>query len=231
MTAALAGRGVWVIGAGGAIGAGVSDHLDGVGARVVRSSRSSGDPRVDVRDAASVVAGEAVARERLGGIDALVVSITVPIFGDFLELDDSAWTTVLDTKLTGSLRAVRAVAPGMIERGGGDIILIAGTGRGVPPLLTHLPGGAANAALNFLVQGLSARLGREGIRINSISPGPIQSPRLDAMKAVGASGATHIGRPGTVGDVASAVAFLLSPEGGFVAGTNLVLDGGGRLGL
>lgn len=216
----MTGDVVWVVGGSGAIGSAIASRLRRDGSFVIASSRNTIPERdavpLDVRDADSV----AGALRTIGAIDGLVVSVAIPGFGDFLELADDLWRDVFETKLFGSLRVIRAVLPGMIERKRGRIVLV--TGRGVNPPPRHLPGASVNAALNLIVQGLGGRYAADGIRINAVAPGPIASPRLSALAGDGASA-----RQGKPSDVADAVAFLLSEEARFINGTVLVADGGG----
>lgn len=230
----------WVTGASGALGGGIAHALAGTGAVVVASSRKAVSDLalrdglywlgVDVTDDADVRRAAQVILERFGRIDGLVTSTNLPVFGEFDELTDEDWLTVINVKLLGSLRPLRAIAPAMEARGEGAVVLISGTGRGTPPSLKHLPGASMNAALNFLVPGLASRFGPKGIRVNAVAPGPIQSPRHDRMKQIG-SGGGGIKLPiaGTPEDVAQAALYLLSPQARFITGITVPVDGGGRL--
>lgn len=229
---------IWVSGASGTLGRATAIHLAEEGAIVIASGRDPGRlpehdgifPFVlDITDAAATVAVANNVVERFGSIDGLVTSTTIPVFGDFLDLEDAAWLSVINTKLLGSLRPIRAVLPHFISRQEGRIVVLSGRG-GIQPSPQHLPGSSVNAALNLLVQGLGVQYGPMGIRINAVSPGPIQSPRSDAMIAAGDGKVpeTPIPGPGLPSDVADAVAFLLSERSRFITGTNLLVDGGGR---
>ena len=233
------GKVVWVVGASGAIGEDIARHLVREGAAVVASSRSIETAGVDIKgaellnvDVSSYESAKAAAdriMETHGRLDGLVVTTTLPIFGDFLDLDDAEWEAVLQTKLMGTVRLVRAVIPHMQAGGGGAIVALSG-GGGVNPSLRHLPGSVANAGVNLVVKGLAKRFGPDQIRINVVSPGPIESPRLEAIKkAKGPSVVTALGGAGKVDDVSGAVAYLLSDAAKYVSGANLAVDGGGRL--
>ncbi|MGE0233660.1 MAG: SDR family NAD(P)-dependent oxidoreductase, partial [Flavobacteriaceae bacterium] len=123
----IKGQVVWVVGAAGTIGRSTAEALVAEGAKVIVSSRGieDADPpiagataiNVDARDAASIKAAAARIANEFGGLDGLVVSTTLPIFGDLLELADEDWEKVLDTKLIGSIRLTRAAAPEMIRKG------------------------------------------------------------------------------------------------------------------
>ncbi|MFF7709045.1 SDR family oxidoreductase [Pseudomonas sp. NPDC007930] len=225
----------WVTGASGALGSAIALHLHRSGAQVVASSREITrlpvptelwwSLAVDVAHEQAV--GRAVGQivERYGRVDGLVTCTTGPGFGDFHTLQDDVWATVLDTKLMGSVRAVRAVLPGMLARHRGSIVMLTGRGGSVPPP-RHLPGSCANAALNLLAQGLATQYGEQGIRVNTVAPGPIASPRLEQMKAGVAAATSALGGPGRPEDVAAAVAFLLSEQAAHITGICLPVDGG-----
>src|SRR6187549_785219 len=125
----------------------------------------------------------------------------------------------MDTKYMGSLRAIRAVLPSMLDRRFGRIVVLSG-GGGTFPRPVHLPGGGANAALELVARGLAKRYANEGIRVNVVAPGPIQSPRMraivDASNAAGqGDGNVPIGQPR---DVAEAICYLLSARSEFING-------------
>ncbi|MGE0583888.1 MAG: SDR family NAD(P)-dependent oxidoreductase [Flavobacteriaceae bacterium] len=234
----IKGQVVWVVGAAGTIGRSTAEALVAEGAKVIVSSRGieDADPpiagataiNVDARDAASIKAAAARIANEFGGLDGLVVSTTLPIFGDLLELADEDWEKVLDTKLIGSIRLTRAAAPEMIRKGRGSIVLISGLG-GFNPSLTHIPGSIANAGINLFVKGAAKRLGPDNIRINAISPGAIRSPRLDAMQGKGSGIKTPMGGAGEPADIAETVMFLLSDRSKYITGSVISVDGGGLL--
>lgn len=225
----------WITGASGALGHAIAWHLHRSGAQVVASSREIArvpvpserwlSLAVDVTEEAAVGGAAGQIIERYGRVDGLVTCTTAPGFGDFHTLQDDVWATVLGTKLMGSVRAVRAVLPGMLAQRRGSIVMISGRGGSVPPP-RHLPGACANAALNLLAQGLATQYGQHGIRVNTVAPGPIASPRLEQMKAGVATATSALGGPGRPEDVATAVAFLLSHQAAHITGTCLPVDGG-----
>lgn len=246
--APLAGEVAWVVGGSGSLGHAVAMALKGQGAAVVVSSRrvaahwpdaTSGDPQplcsepVDLSTAASVHAAcDQVLRHR-GRIDILVNCSAASRLGGFLEMDDAAWNEVLQTKLLGYVRTMRAVLPGMLARGSGVVVNISGRG-GRQPTPAHLPGCCANAAVQVLSKGLADSVAGRGVRINCVAPGPIDTPRHHdiasgnaALQAPGASRLPPAGRLGTPHDVASAVLFLCSPAAAYIHGITLPVDGGG----
>ncbi|MEQ7918586.1 SDR family oxidoreductase [Xanthomonas sp. WHRI 1810A] len=226
---------IWITGASGALGHAICEHLHRARARIIVSGRTldtlpsarDGLERLalDVTDRLAVDAGAQQILDRYGRIDGLVTCTTIPRFGDFLSLQDDDWSDVLNAKLLGSIRPARSVIPAMISQRGGSIVFITGRGGTVPPP-KHLPGSCANASLNLLAQGLATEYGQHGIRVNALAPGPIQSPRLEAMKSGVANARSALGGPGRPDDVAAAVSFLLSSQARHITGVCLPVDGG-----
>lgn len=240
---------IWVAGATGVVGAALAPLLASQGAVVAISGRDESKlqavasavaqagaaPRVyelDVRDgpAVSAVAERIVAD--CGGIDGLVNSMAARAFGDFLTLPDDAWHDVLETKFMGYLRTMRAVIPHMRERGGGSIVNISGRG-GRQPTPAHLPGGSANAGINLLSKGLADIFQPDGIRVNVVAPGPVESERFDIIEKSnvrawgGENRRAALDRRAQPIDIANAVAFLLAPQSSHITGVVLAVDGGG----
>lgn len=237
------GRPVWLIGAGGTIGQAIARLLSERGAVLALSGRHRGA----LESLAGSLPGKAIAvpvdllyetsvretaqaiKAELGPIGSLVTSVSISAFGEFLDLTDDVFTEAMATKYMGAVRAMRAVLPDMIAQRYGRIVTLSG-GSGTNPRPVHMPGGAANAALELLSRGVAMRYANDGVRVNVIAPGPISSPRMQAIVASSnAAGQGDGERPtGQPHDVAEAVAYLLGPRSNFVNGTVLKLDGGIR---
>lgn len=246
MGSTLQGRIVWVVGASGAIGSVITARLAQEGATVVASSRSAEKLEqlaaslqavapvlalpADIGDAAAVQAAVSTIVARHGRIDGLVNCTSVSAFAPFLDLDDATWERVLDSKLMGYVRTMRACLPHMIAAGSGAIVNISGR-SGRQPSPAHLPGGCANAAINLLGKGVSDAYRDQGIRVNTVAPGPIRSGRLDSLNAASAHAApapaAASGPPvGEPIDVAEAVVWLLSDSARHLNGSLVAVDGG-----
>ncbi len=243
----LEGKIAWVAGGTGWLGQATVRALAAEGARIVISSRREDACRA-LADEIAASGGEAFALAldttepdapraaaarivaRWGGIDILVNSMSVAAYGPFLDLDRATFQAAFDAKYFGYIACLQAVLPVMLDHGAGAIVCISGTG-GKMPIGIHMAGGSINAALNLIVRGLATDHARSGIRINAVSPGPISSPRQDAMQEAGARADSSVpmGRLGEPGEVADAVLFLASERARYITGTVLYVDGGGVL--
>lgn len=252
------GQVAWVVGASGAIGQAIASALAADGIHVFASGRQSlaleplvrpSDSShgcvealpVDVRCDGSVASALRSILGSLGRLDILVNTTTVPTFGPFEQLSDAQWLEVLDTKLMGYVRTLRAVLPVMIGQQYGRIVNITGRG-GRQPSAAHLPGSCANAAVNLLTKGLADTYGSRNIRVNAVAPGPIRSDRLQHLLRASRQANepdtpgqlrmnSPIPREGTPEDVANAVLYLVSPRSDYITGIVLQVDGGGTVAL
>lgn len=192
MTGVLAGRTALVTGAGNGIGRAMVRELSAAGARVVLVGRNRGklestvadpaglDGRIatcDVADPASVadLASE-LADER---ISILVNNAGVPgPVADLVDIDPDAWDEVFATNVRGVYLMCRAFLPGMVAHGEGDVVNVASV-SGKRPLARRTPYCASKIAVIGLSTTLAAEVGPHGVRVNTLSPGPVRGPRMD----------------------------------------------------
>ena len=217
-------------GAAVAIGARREDE----GNAVVEEIKSQGGQAIfvktDVTDASQVEALVAAAVSEFGGLD--IAFNNAGIEGAALapmmdETEDNA-RRVLEVNYFGLWHSMRAEIPELQKRGGGVIInttSVAGL-RGFPAFSSYV-------SSKFAVEGLSRSVAQEvaplGIRVNTVAPGPIETPLLDRATGGDASGFTQmvpLQRAGTPEEVAALVTFLASPEATYVTATSLRVDGG-----
>ena len=252
----LNGKRVVLCGAAGVLGRAIAARLAAEGARLVLLGRdlqalqsivASLTPLgiehhaivCDLSSAESVDAAIAQAERIQGAIDVFVSAAGAAQGGVFWEIDDAAWRSNLEVKLFGTIRVLRAVAPRMIARGGGRIVLVVGNSARQPePRM--LPGAAANAALLAIVRGLAEELGPHGVAINALNPGPVRSSRWDRLMQAAAEREgitvalaearflekTALRRLASAEEVAAHVAFFASPVAAHLTGTSLTIDGG-----
>ena len=190
----------------------------------------------DVTDSASVKAAVDAVMSEHGRIDVLHNNVGTTIMGGPVELTEEDWHTVLDVNLTSAFLTCKHVLPGMLARGKGAIINISSIAAirftGYPYAAYY----AAKAGVNQFTVGLALQYARQGIRVNAIMPGLMNTPLIyqqisgqyadaEAM-ARARHEATPMGRMGTGWDIAAAAVFLASDEANYITGVCLPVDGG-----
>jgi len=247
--------GALVTGGSKGIGFAIARELSARGHPVVIAARSrdqvedaarriggdTGNPvhgvRADLADRSAAAALVARAIELCGRLEVLVNNVGGSAFGGILEITDAQWDDAFDVKFFGAVATMRAAIPHMIDRGGGAIVNIAGTG-GVQINPAHMAGGAANIALIHLTKTVAQQVGRHGVRINAVSPGPTATDRWQQAIAGMKDGAEvdayvqrataeiPLGRVGQPEDIAAMVCFLASGEASYVTAQHFIVDGG-----
>ncbi len=188
----------------------------------------------DIRDEAQVSGAVARLNERFGHVTVLVNNAAVMPSGALHETAVDDFDRCLAVNLRGTYLVSRAVIPGMLAQGSGSIIHTASvTGMlGLPGLAVY---SATKGALIALARAMSTDYARQGIRVNTVSPGTIDSPMLHDFLAAQSNpeplrqqfDEMHpIGRVGTIDEVASVFVFLASDEASFITGANYTVDGG-----
>jgi len=145
------------------------------------------------------------------------------------EMDPAEWRRVVDVNLTGTFNGVRALAPGMVERGEGAIVNTSSVaGKTFFPIVaSHYA--ATKSAIIGLTKHWAGELGPHGIRVNALAPGRIATPMVNGVAPeVNAAevARTPLGRLGEPAEVADVALWLTSPEASFVTGQTIDVAGG-----
>ena len=185
----------------------------------------------DITDAAAVDAAVQAVLAAHGRIDVLVNNAGADVFSDPLTLSDEDWERCLALNLKGAWHVCRAVLPSMQTQGAGSIVNIASV-HGHKIIAGCFPYPVAKHGLVGLTRALGIEYAARGIRVNSISPGLILVPRIEAWfaRAPGArERQTELLPPkriGTPEEVAYTALFLASDEARFINATDITIDGG-----
>jgi NAD(P)-dependent dehydrogenase (short-subunit alcohol dehydrogenase family) len=233
---------VVVTGAGSGIGHGMVEHLIGRGFAVCAIDLVKGmldgaehpllsfhEADVRDRDALGAIVASHAERDVISG---LVACAAIFKRMPFLELDEETWDNTFAINLKGSLFACQSVLPHMLAAGKGSIVLFSSSiARSGSPASGHYA--ATKGGMLGLARSMAVELAPSGIRVNTVSPGLIDTPQPrgntseERMYAKGQS--IPLRRIGQVSDVVGVVDFLLSEDSSFVTGQDIRVNGGSLL--
>jgi NAD(P)-dependent dehydrogenase (short-subunit alcohol dehydrogenase family) len=249
----LTGKLAVVTGASKGIGLAVAQALAAEGARVVAGSRGSSPELEELAGVRSVKVDLSTtdgpqqlvdAARELGAIDVLVnnVGAVKPRLDGFLALTEEDWLASLNLTFLAAVRTTRAALPDMLAAGSGTIVNVSSVNAFLadPVVIDY---SAAKAALSNFTKALSQELGPKGIRVNSVSPGPVSTALWlgdDGVAATvaqaqggdpkavaeAAAGQMVTGRFTTPAEVADLVVLLAGERAGNVTGSDFLIDGG-----
>jgi 3-oxoacyl-[acyl-carrier protein] reductase len=256
MDLGLKDRGVVVLASSGGIGRGVATELSREGARVMLFARSEetlaeaadaigsetgNRPSFmagDITDAAAVEEVVNRAATEFGGLWALFNNTGGPPAGGFDQFDDNAWQSAYELTMLGYIRAIRAALPHMRSGGGGRIVsnTSVSTKQSIDGLLLS---NVFRAGLVGFGKSLARELGPEGILINTVGPGRIDTERVEQLDNIwaeqkgisyeeqrtSAEAGIPLGRYGEPADFGRIVAFLCSEANAYLTGQNILIDG------
>ena len=238
-----------VTGGGSGMGAAICRHLAAQGHKVAvldingdaanevaTELQADGAPavgaRVDVSDRSAVFAALESVRGTLGPAGIMVTSAGMEGFESFLDITPEAWDRMMAVNLSGTFHCLQAVVPDMIEAKWGRIVTISSSSAqsGTRRMAHYV---ASKGGVIALTKALALDLAPDGITVNTIPPGvidtpmmrrPIESGQMASMEQVLAR--APLGRAGTPDDIASACAFLCSEEAGYITGQQINVNGG-----
>ncbi|UFJ41227.1 glucose 1-dehydrogenase [Brevibacillus humidisoli] len=232
---------VVVTGAGRGIGRAIALAYGGRGAQIVIADRDEEESqltkqavedaggsgwvaRTDVSQPEQIVSLMQNVVERYGKIDILINNAGVSEWKDPYELSVADWDRILNTNLRSVFFCSREAARWMKQRGGGAIVNIAST-RALMSEPHSEAYAASKGGIVALTHALAVSLGPDGVRVNAISPGWIETGDYQQLRPL--DHAQHpVGRVGNPEDIAKACLFLTGSDSDFITGTNLVIDGG-----
>ena len=193
----------------------------------------------DVAQRTQLADWHAATVERFGPIDILVTNTGGPPAGTWQDMDEPDWQTGIDSTLMNVVRLVKAVAPGMADRGWGRIVHVTSLVAKEPNQILAISS-TLRSGLMALTRLQSDSLAPSGVTVNAVLPGHTLTDRqrhlaeivaeregISVESALQQRGRSiPVGRMGEPGEIAAAIAFLCSGRASFVTGVNLLVDGG-----
>jgi len=242
----LEGRVAVVTGGGSGIGVATVRRLASEGARVVVADVDTiAGPLVakevdglfvemDVTDQAAVERAFGTARETYGSVDIAFnnAGISPPEDGSILDTDLDAWRRVQEVNLTSVFYSCRAAIPHMLDQGKGSIINTASFVAVMGAATSQISYSASKGGVLAMSRELGVQFARQGIRVNALCPGPVNTPLLQELFASDPERAQRrlvhvpLGRFGEPEEMAAAVAFLASDDSSFMTASTFLVDGG-----
>ena len=244
----LDGKACVITGAGGGIGCEAAQVFSAEGAQVCVAdvdleaaeqtvALCEGDAfalRVDVADEADVRAMCDAAAERFGGIDVLYNNAGISPADDdsILETDEAAWDRVQNVNTKGVYLCCKHGIPYLLERGGGSVINVASFVALVGAATSQISYTASKGAVLSMSRELGVQFARQGVRVNALCPGPVETPLL--LRIFGDDPAAYerrrihlpMGRLAKPREIVNAALFLASDESSYVNGSTFMVDGG-----
>ncbi len=249
MSGRLEGKVCVVTGAGGGMGREAAVAFTGEGARVCVADvagQAAEDTvalcpegsafafQLDVADEQQVRSLMAATAERFGGIDVLYNNAGISPDDDASILDTSveAWQRVQDVNAKGVFLCCKHRIPYLLQRGGGSVINVASFVALLGAATSQISYTASKGAVLAMSRELAVQFARQGIRVNALCPGPVETPLL--LNIYGGDPAAYerrrihwpMGRLGKPREIVNAALFLASDESSFVNGAAFVVDGG-----
>jgi NAD(P)-dependent dehydrogenase (short-subunit alcohol dehydrogenase family) len=247
----LEGKVAVVTGGASGIGLAISRRLARDGAKVVifdldveGASRAAAEIEgtsgaalacgVDVASREQLAAGVVAAHDAFGPVSILVNNAGIEGIVPFGEMETEFWDRIFAVNITGAFHCTQLLLPDMVAAGWGRIVNVSSSSaqRGAKNMVAY---SATKGAMISFTRSLALELGGQGITVNNVPPGFIETPMLHATIDSGRFPAdflnlqiaqTPVGRAGRPEDIAAAVAFLASPDAGYITGQTLGVNGG-----
>ncbi len=194
--------------------------------------------RADVTEAGDVRGMYGAAVDRFGGVDVCFnnAGISPPDDDSILETELDAWRRVQEVNLTSVYLCCKHGIPHLLERGGGAVVNTASFVAVMGAATSQISYTASKGGVLAMSRELGVQFARQGVRVNALCPGPVNTPLLRKLFAEDPERAARrlvhvpMGRFAEPEEIAAAAAFLASDEASYVTGQNLAVDGGWTIG-
>src|SRR5919206_4325488 len=212
----------------------VADVTADAGEQTASECREAFFQQVDVTDSASVRAMYDATAERYGGVDVLYNNAGISPNDDagILETEEDAWQRVQDVNLKGVYLCCRHGIPHLLERGGGSVINVASFVAILGAATSQISYSASKGAVLSLSRELAVQFARDGVRVNALCPGPVETPLLLAILGSDTAALERrrvhwpTGRLAKPREVVNGALFLASDDSTYVNGSTFLVDGG-----
>lgn len=238
MSAELEGKAVVVTGGARGLGRAISGlfaargarvaiiDIDGAAASATAAELGGIAVEADIRRRPQAQAAFAQAAEALGRVDVLINNAGVYPRKPILEIDDDAWDFVFDVNLRAMFHMTAAAAAHMKAHKAGRIVSVASIDAYIP-YAKNAHYAAAKAGVISFTKSFAQELAPEGILVNAVSPGPIDTPNLRALGIYeDLARSTPLGRVAQPEDIAEAIQFLASDRNRYMTGETIIVSGG-----